>query len=399
MRVLYGVSSSGLGHATRSLWVAESIRRLRPDVTLTWVCAEPAARFFGEQGEHVLAVSDELETLSSAMERSADGGRVRDWLSIVRASYGIAQRNYVKVRDATSNFDCDLLIADEFWEILFRHLWQEGGGAVRAPVAFLTDFVKFTIRSWNPVTYLATVYVNRFFKRSFERQDALIFVGEPEAIDDGRWLPLIGEEVRAWASNRFIFTGPILPANLGNEPSRDLWRAFGFTPKDKIVVGTVGGTAIGGDLLHVLAAAYPLIQRIERNCRLVLVCGPRLNPEGLASSEGVVKLGYVHNLFQYLAASDCIVTQAGLATLTEAAAAGVPTIVVPIEGHFEQRANAVRFERKAGFTVLRRSELTAANLASAVAGALRAGRRTPFMSTDGAARAARAALAAASAKA
>jgi len=69
---------------------------------------------------------------------------------------------------------------------------------------------------------------------------------------------------------------------------------------------------------------------------MVVVAGPRIDPESLAAAEGLEIRPYVHELYRHLAACDLAVVQGGLATGMELAAAGRPFLSFPLARHFEQ---------------------------------------------------------------
>jgi len=101
-------------------------------------------------------------------------------------------------------------------------------------------------------------------------------------------------------------------------------------------VAAVGGTAVGGSLLRRIVDAYPAAREALPGLRLVVVCGPRLDPSSLPDIPGVDYRGYVPNLHEMLAAADAALVQGGLATTMELVAAGTPFLYFPLTHHFEQ---------------------------------------------------------------
>jgi len=113
-----------------------------------------------------------------------------------------------------------------------------------------------------------------------------------------------------------------------------------------VVVAAVGGTSVGASLLHRIVTSYPAMREVVPNLRLVVVCGPRIEPGRLPQVSGVEYLGYVHDLFEMLAAADAAMVQGGLSTTMELVASGTPFLYFPLTHHFEQNRHvAHRLER------------------------------------------------------
>ena len=69
---------------------------------------------------------------------------------------------------------------------------------------------------------------------------------------------------------------------------------------------------------------------------MIVVAGPRIDPESLPRHEGLEVRAYVHDLYRHLAACDLAVVQGGLTTTMELAAARRPFLYFPLRNHFEQ---------------------------------------------------------------
>jgi predicted glycosyltransferase len=177
-------------------------------------------------------------------------------------------------------------------------------------------------------------------------RDVALFIGNPDDIVPdcfGEGLPAI----RAWTEEHFTFTGyvrPFDPAALGDRQS--LRERFGFRPDERVAVAAVGGTSVGTGLLRRIIEAFPTIRARLPDLRLVIVCGPRIDPSTLPQRPGLDYHGYVHNLHEMLAASDVALVQGGLSTTMELVAAQRPFLYFPLTGHFEQNRHvAYRLER------------------------------------------------------
>jgi UDP-N-acetylglucosamine:LPS N-acetylglucosamine transferase len=69
---------------------------------------------------------------------------------------------------------------------------------------------------------------------------------------------------------------------------------------------------------------------------MIVVAGPRVDPESLPSHAGLEVVPYVHNLYRHLAACDLAVLQGGLTTSMELTAQKRPFLYFPLRHHFEQ---------------------------------------------------------------
>jgi predicted glycosyltransferase len=105
---------------------------------------------------------------------------------------------------------------------------------------------------------------------------------------------------------------------------------------------TVGGSGVGEHLLRRVISAYPETKRQVPNLRMVVVAGPRIDPDSLPKHDGLEVKGYVHDLYRHLAACDLGVVQGGLSTTMELTAIKRPFLYFPIRHHFEQNFHVRR---------------------------------------------------------
>jgi predicted glycosyltransferase len=167
-------------------------------------------------------------------------------------------------------------------------------------------------------------------------RDRAIFVGNPDDIvpdSFGADLPLI----RDWTEEHFDFAGYVTgfdPAELADrEALRD---ELGYRPSEQVCVVAVGGSGVGGHLLRRVIAAYPEAKARVPALRMIVVAGPRIDPDSLPGHDGLEIRGYVHHLYRHLAACDLAVVQGGLTTTMELTANRRPFLYFPLGHHFEQ---------------------------------------------------------------
>lgn len=185
------------------------------------------------------------------------------------------------------------------------------------------------------------------------------------------------------------FVGYICPFNPADYQDRvRLRQRLGYGP-EPLVICSIGGTAIGKGLLELCGRAYPLLKEQLPALRMMLACGPRLRPEALEVPDGVERRGYIHRLYEHLAASDVAVVQGGGTTTLELTALRRPFIYFPLEGHFEQRSPvAKRIERHRAGIRMEFRQTTPEALAAAVAANIGVEVQYPHIPSDGARRAA-----------
>ncbi len=363
MKMLFGVSSVGLGHVNRSYLIANEVRKQQPKVRIDWVCGEPALTFFKGKEERILNVSNKLKSLSEFIEKLYVNGRIRYNLIDLLKEIKTIKRNYELISQSVDINNYDLIVCDEFWEILLSDFLK--CKRCKPSVVWITDFVNIPY-SLTPSQFLFTLLGNKYLKNRIEMFDSHIFIGHEKDLPSKKWFILCGERINDWAKRFFLFTGLFPGFDTDNLPGKgELREKLGFESNEKVIVATIGGTRIGKDLLESVAATYPLL-REKYKVRIILVCGPRLRPEELKVNRYVEKFGYVPDLYRLFAASDCVITQAGLGTITELMVLGIPSIIIPIEGHYEQIERAEKLRDVENMLIIRRKEITIKKLANQI---------------------------------
>ena len=390
-RALYISSPIGLGHAQRDVAIARELRRLHHDLEIDWLAQDPVTRVLEAEGERIHPASRFLASESAHIESEADEHDLHAFQAMRRMDE-ILVNNFMVFHDIVRDEPYDLWIGDEAWEL--DYFLHENPEEKRAAYVWMTDFV-----GWLPMpdggereTFLTSDYNAEMLEqvaRYPRLRDRSIFVGNPDDIVPdtfGADLPNIAE----WTKQHFDFSGYITgfdPAQFGD---REALRAeLGFRQDEAVCIVTVGGSGVGGPLLHRVIGAFPEAKVRVPNLRMIAVAGPRIDPASLPSFEGLEVRPYVHNLYRHLAACDIAVVQGGLSTTMELAANRRPFLYFPLRHHFEQNFHVRhRLERYGAGRCMDYETATTGVIAEAIAAELRRPLRYRPVETDGAAKAA-----------
>jgi pimeloyl-ACP methyl ester carboxylesterase/predicted glycosyltransferase len=386
-RVLYISSPIGLGHAQRDVAIARELRQLVDGLEIDWLAQDPVTRVLEGEGERIHPASRHLANESSHIESESAEHDLHCFQAIRRMDE-ILINNFMVFHDLVREQRYDLWIGDEAWEL--DYYLHENPREKKTHYAWLTDFV-----GWLPMpdggereAYLTADYNAEMVEHIASHpqvRDRAIFVGNPEDIVDERLGPQL-PMIRDWTERNFEFAGYVTgfdPRALGD---RDELRAdLGYRADEKVCIVSVGGSGVGGHLLRRVIAAFPDAKARVPELRMIVVAGPRIDPDSLPQPDGLEVVPYVHNLYRHFAACDLAVVQGGLTTSMELTAGGRPFIYFPLRHHFEQNMHvAHRLDRyRAG----RRMDFdTASPDAIGAAIAEEVGRKVNYMpvETDGA---------------
>jgi len=337
-RALYISSPIGLGHAQRDVGIADELRKLHPDLEIDWLAQHPVTKVLQAAGERIHPASALLSNESSHIESESAEHDLHCFQAIRRMDE-ILLSNFMVFHDLVREEPYDLWIGDEAWEL--DYYLHENPEQKRAAYVWLTDFV-----GWLPMpdggeheAFLTADYNAEMIEHiaRFPRvRDHAIFVGnDSDIVPDafGPELPLI----RDWTREHYSFAGYVT----GFDPSDFADRArlrheLGYRADEQICIVTVGGSGVGGHLLRRVIEAFPEAKHRVPALRMVVVTGPRIDPDTFPKHEGLEVRGFVPELYRHLAACDLAVVQGGLTTCMELTATRRPFLYVPLRHHFEQ---------------------------------------------------------------
>jgi pimeloyl-ACP methyl ester carboxylesterase/predicted glycosyltransferase len=337
-RALFVSSPIGLGHAQRDAAIADELRTLHPDLEIDWLAQHPVTAVLEARGERIHPASAFLANESGHIESESAEHDLHCFQAIRRMDE-ILLSNFMVFHDLVREEQYDLWIGDEAWEL--DYYLHENPEQKRAPYVWLTDFV-----GWLPMpdggdreTFLTGDYNEEMIEHiaRFPRvRDQAVFVGNPDDILPERFashLPWI----REWTEEHYSFAGYVTGFDPAEFADRERLRAeLGYHDEEQVCIVTVGGSGVGGDLLRRVIAAFPEARARVPQLRMIVVAGPRIDPETLPAHDGLEVHPYVHQLYRHLAACDLAVVQGGLTTGMELTANQRPFLYFPLRHHFEQ---------------------------------------------------------------
>jgi pimeloyl-ACP methyl ester carboxylesterase/predicted glycosyltransferase len=333
-RALYISSPIGLGHAQRDVAIADELRKLHPDLQIDWLAQNPVTRVLEARGERIHPASLHLANESGHIESESAEHDLHCFQAIRRMDE-ILLSNFMVFDDIVRDEQYDLWIGDEAWEL--DYYLHENPELKRAAYVWLTDFV-----GWLPMedggaheAYLTADYNAEMIEHiaRFPRlRDRAVFVGNADDIVPERFGPEL-PDIRDWTEAHYDFAGYVTgfdPGTLGDRGE------LGYGDDEKVCIVTVGGSGVGGHLLRRVIESFPEAKQRVPDLRMIVVAGPRIDPETLPSHDGLEVRTYVHELYKHLAACDLAIVQGGLTTSMELTANQRPFLYFPLRHHFEQ---------------------------------------------------------------
>jgi UDP-N-acetylglucosamine--N-acetylmuramyl-(pentapeptide) pyrophosphoryl-undecaprenol N-acetylglucosamine transferase len=320
MRILLAGGGSG-GSATPILAVAARLKARQPDVDLLYI-----GTVGGLEGE--LAAAEGIEYVGVASGKLRRYWDTQNFTDAFRVGKGVAQAlRYVRW------FKPDVAFG-------------AGGFASVPPLAAAgLSRVPVLIHQQDIVPGLANTLLVPFARQ--------ITVAMPDT-------------VRAFPAGRTGLRGNPVRQSVREGKAGLGFGFLGFDPTVPLVLVTGGGTGALG-LNRIVAAAAP---ELLRHCQILHLTGrgrgvptEDLGPRYFQTDFLIDAMPHV------LAASTIVISRAGMGTLSELAALGKPTIVVPMPGT-HQEANARAFSRAGAAIVRDQRTLTAEQLAAEVVGLL-----------------------------
>lgn len=337
VRILFFSGSVGLGHVARDLVIANELRRQYPNVEISWLAVPPAAQILEEAREKVLPEAKFCSNMNRSIENVLRSGHHLNLISYLREARKEWKQNVEVFQGVTEREWFDLTIGDETYEIVMA--LKKNPTSKSTPFIFIVDFIGLASMGSTLKEKLGVYLLNRVWASDYHHatrvKDLTLFVGELEDVPDKSFGFLLPNR-RDYAKRTCEFVGYILPFRPSDYTDTSKIRHKLGYRDDPLIVCSVGGTAVGKEILELCGQAYPLVKQRIPNVRMVLVTGPRLSTGSLHVTQGVEVAGYVPRLYEHFAASDMAVVQGSGTTTLELTALRKPFIYFPLEGHYEQ---------------------------------------------------------------
>lgn len=388
-RALYISSSIGMGHAPKDLAIARELRKAVPGLEVVWLAGQPASDVLRDAGERLLPENSRWRGASAIAEKSLRNGQV----NLVRYIYSSLvswARNASLISHVLRDGNVDVMIGNECWEVFIPLILRVM--RPRIPFVMIMDFVGVDSMTANPLEHVGAWFLNALWALDSTvfrtGSHTVMFIGEPEDVPSLRFGPGLPDR-REHALKHYHFIGHVIGFTPEQFADRKTWRRRLGYGDEPLVICSVGGTTLGRGLMELCGRAFPILRRGFPDLRMVLVCGPRLDPRSLDLPRGVEAIGYVPRLYEHFACCDAAVVQCGASSTTELAALKKPFVYFPIAGHFEQQLVADRLRRYGAGTGMSLEDATPEKLAAAIEGELARTGFWPDLPVDGARQGAR----------
>jgi UDP-N-acetylglucosamine--N-acetylmuramyl-(pentapeptide) pyrophosphoryl-undecaprenol N-acetylglucosamine transferase len=311
MVILFFTSPIGLGHATRDIAICEKLRSLTNDKIL-FVTGQAAYTIILNNGYIAYnAYTPNDFQINCSMQLQSMIKWLIQYVSYYKRCKIIAQQ-FIE-----NNNECDLLIVsdEDFASITV-------GKNKNIKQILITDILKTHFLKGVPS--IIEYGMNRSMEHMIRNCDHVI-------------IPDYGND-----TDNKSYVGPIVREL--TTTNRDVLRKKFKMYKPTILL-TIGGTPSGKYLIEMTSRAFMKL-RMKLDIDLLIASGPSIDIQNKSlcnnSIDGIVNLGFVNNLHEYIYASDLVVSLAGRSTIDESIVYNTPGIFIPIKNHFEQEENARR---------------------------------------------------------
>jgi len=295
-RILYSISSIGLGHAARGVAVAQ---RLREDgIDVRFATGGHATDFLKSYGYNVHdVISEPIPTVQGREMKNTTAWYFRYWRGLRACEKSM--------RGLISDLKPDFILGDEEFAAVSVAL-NEG---IRH--ALIVDELELGFaRGW--LARRVEARAVRWYGELQRGVSTLIIPGD--GVDSG--------------NRRYV--GPIVRRR--TRTKEQVLEEFSLPQSGQMILCCLSGTGVGN---YLIAKAVEALEQLP-NAYLV-VAGNRGKK---VASQRVFDVGVVRDGQDLVAAADLVLSTAGKSTIDEAASLGTPVVAIPIRNHAEQERNA-----------------------------------------------------------
>jgi len=354
-KILFISGSLGLGHVTRDLAIVTELRKLIPDINVSWVSAPPASIYLQQNNESLLPESENWPSETPVAESTGDGNNMNVAYYFINATE-TWDKQWEVFLNILDNYSFDLIIGDETYRIATNLIDAalENKPLIETPFIIMYDFVGADVMTDDPREKEVVEYLNDLWQRRACRPfpDTLppnlitrFFIGEPDDIIN-RVTDKGTINYQELTKDSLTFLGHIIRFNPEKYRDSSFYRKkLGYTSKP-LVICSIGGSTIGKQLLELCSEAFVYVEKKIPGFQMVLACGPRIDPEEVDVAPGVETHGYLPDLIKHFAACDLAIILAGHTSSNELIALQKPFIYFPIAQHFEQEDIAKRLSKR-----------------------------------------------------
>ncbi len=332
MKILFLTSHIGLGHATRDYKIKLALSNsIEKDLEVEWCTAEPAYTYLQAKGEKIIKICRRLFSMSIIAEEYIDKKILyRPW--VLREYLHLLERNYEILESNIRWREYDLIIADEFWEIILRNEKK-----ILDKTIFLTDIV-FKNYELNIFESLASYILNKYYVTVYPKFMDRFYIGLPWDIPNQKIYFLYGEWMSRWIHKYFKIIGriPSVPYKYRDMKMVEARKNLGLYEDNIIITTLLGGTKADSDtILRAIERFWKIFNKKYQKTEMIIILGPRTKYEN--NLENIRVLGFTLDIGLYLTASNIVISRAGRTTVTDLEFLGIPSIITPIKNHFEQK--------------------------------------------------------------
>ena len=383
----------GLGHVTRDLEIAKEIRKEIPHVKISWIAAPPASNYLIENNETLLPESECWPSETEIAEKTSVGSNMNVAYYFVNASE-TWDKQWEIFKKVVKKYSFNLIIGDETYRIAtnLTDAALNNQPIIQTPFVIIYDFVGAKTMTNDPKEKEVVDYMNnlwqirissKFPKEIPQNLITRFFVGDVDDVEN-RETDSGVIDFQNMVKGSMTFLGNIIRFDPEEYRDKSYFREKLNYSSNPLIVCNVGGSNIGSELLQLCGASYEILEKTLPGLQMVLVCGPRIDPDTLELSKGVRVHGYMPDLIEHFAACDLAIIQPGLSTVNELVALQKPFIYFPIPGHFEQSDISNRLKRRQVGIEMLLEETTPELLGDAILSSLGLEVKYPVMNFQGA---------------